>query len=160
MVTSSSPRTASPNSSLNPACNPGAARRLAATPWPAQLILIVSGRAGFSMTPPDLSQLILPARRTNARVTEELIRGLPTRAYRAAIPGFPRRTIGAMAVHLHNSRCTWVRTLGQPHGIAVPQLLVGAEAGKPALVRALRESAAAMEALLKLGCERGGEIPA
>ncbi|MBL8978693.1 MAG: DinB family protein [Gemmatimonadetes bacterium] len=107
-----------------------------------------------------LSDLIGPAWVTNARVTEDLVRALPMRVFRAPIPALPRRTVRAMAVHLHNSRCRWIRTLGQPLGIKVPRLLDPTVAGKPALLRALRESADAMEALFRMACERDGHLPA
>ena len=108
----------------------------------------------------DVYDLILPAWRTNARITSELVRALPPPIFRTAIPGFPRRTVRMMAVHLHNSRCMWLRTLGLPLGIQVPRLVDASWEGKTALLSALRESARAMETLLALGCERGGRIPA
>lgn len=113
----------------------------------------------MSSTPRDLLNLILPAWDTNARVTAELIRALPAPILRAAIPGYPRRTVGMMAVHLHDSRCRWLRTLGEPLGLRVPSLLVSG-AGKTALLRALRQSSRGMAALLALACSRGGRLPA
>ena len=88
--------------------------------------------------PPALPDLILPAWRTNARVTADLVRALPAGVYRAPVPGLPRRTVRMMAAHLHNSRCGWLRTLGQPHDIPVPGRVNPAGEDKPALLRALR----------------------
>jgi uncharacterized damage-inducible protein DinB len=65
-----------------------------------------------------------------------------------------------MAAHLHNSRCGWIRTLGQPLGIQVPRRIDTSWEGKPALLRALRESGDAMEALFSMACERDGHLPA
>ncbi|MBK6779949.1 MAG: DinB family protein [Gemmatimonadetes bacterium] len=109
--------------------------------------------------PPALPDLILPAWRTNARVTADLVRALPAGVYRAPVPGLPRRTVRMMAAHLHNSRCGWLRTLGQPHDIPVPGRVNPAGEDKPALLRALRESARGMEALFRLACEREGQLP-
>ncbi len=109
---------------------------------------------------PALHDLILPAWRTNARVTADLVRALPIQVYRAAVPGMPRRTVRMLAVHLHNSRCGWLRTLGQPHGIRVPRLADPRHEGRPALLRALGESGRGMESLFRLACDRGGQLPA
>ncbi len=108
----------------------------------------------------DLRKLILPAWKTNARITEELIRALPLAVYRAAPPKFPRRTVQAMAVHIHNSRCGWLRTLGEPLGVEVPPRLDPAKASRQELVRELKESAYEMGELLALGCDNDGVIPA
>lgn len=110
-------------------------------------------------TATTLREVILPAWRTNARITEELVRALPTRTLRAPIPGSPRRTVGMLAAHLHNARCMWLRTLGQPLGIQVPALVDRRRCSKRELVQALRRSAVQMEALLRAGCDRGGQVP-
>jgi len=107
----------------------------------------------------DLHDAILPAWRTNALVTERLIRALPRPVYLAAIPGCPRRTVRAVAAHLHNSRCLWLRTLGRPLGIPGPSPVDRRSVSQAELVRALRRSARGMLALLHLGCDRGGSIP-
>ena len=108
--------------------------------------------------PADLRESILAAWRTNNRVTTELIEQLPRALWRDPIPGVPRRTIQAIAVHLHNSRCSWIRILGQEHGIATPARI---EAGStPRQVgAALKRSSGGMLALLELGFEHGGVIP-
>ena len=110
--------------------------------------------------PLALYGLIVPAWTTNARVTTDLVRALPIRVFWAPIPGFPRRTVRMMAAHLHNSRCGWLRTLGQPLGIQVPRQFDPAWEGKPDLVRALRQSGDAMEALFLMACQRSGHLPA
>jgi uncharacterized damage-inducible protein DinB len=106
-----------------------------------------------------LREVILPAWRTNARVTEGLVRAIPPKLLAAPIPGSPRRTVRMLAAHLHNARCMWLRTLGQPLGVQVPSLVDRRRATKRELVQALRRSAAQMEALLVLGCNRGGRVP-
>ncbi len=110
--------------------------------------------------PLALSELIVPAWTTNARVTMDLVRALPLRLFRAPIPGLPKRTVRMTAAHIHNSRCSWLHTLGQPLGIHAPPRIDPAGEGKPALVRALRESGDAMEALLLMACQRNGRLPA
>ncbi|HTS87293.1 MAG TPA: DinB family protein [Gemmatimonadales bacterium] len=107
-----------------------------------------------------LRDLILPAWRTNALITERVVRALPMSVYDAAIPGLSRRTVRSVAAHLHTSRCGWVRTLGSPYGVAVPAGVDRQTVSRAELGQALRQSARAMTALLSLGCERGGRVPA
>lgn len=109
--------------------------------------------------PSALADLVVPAWTTNARITEALVRALPLKVYRAEIPGRPRRTVQMLVAHLHNSRCGWIRTLGEPLGIHPPRVVERREVGRPDLIRALRNSARAMEALFLLACEREGHLP-
>lgn len=106
-----------------------------------------------------LRDSILAAWRTNARVTEQLIARLPAPVYLAQVPGSPHRTIRMIAAHLHNSRCTWIRTLGKPHGLSIPPAVDRRTVTRRDLLRALRLSGRGMLDLLGLGCARGGRIP-
>jgi uncharacterized damage-inducible protein DinB len=53
----------------------------------------------------------------------------------------------------------WIRTLGEPLGIPVPSPVDRLTVTRAELLRALRQSADGMLALLTLGCDRGGRIP-
>jgi len=98
--------------------------------------------------------------RTNNAVNVTLVRGLPPKLWDAAIPGVtPRRTIRHVAAHLHNSRCSWIKTLGSEHGVAVPRRVDHRTVSRAALVPALNESSAGIEALLALGSASGGVVP-
>jgi uncharacterized damage-inducible protein DinB len=107
----------------------------------------------------DLSETIIAAWQTNHRVTVFLIRNLPTAVWEAALPGVPRRTIRMLAGHLHNTRCMWLKTLGRPHGIPVPSSVDRRKVTRRELIGALGRSGRGIEALLKLGCRSGGEVP-
>jgi uncharacterized damage-inducible protein DinB len=109
--------------------------------------------------PLDLRTSILAAWRTNNRVTSELVERLPPALWHVAIPGIPRRTIRAIAAHLHNARCGWLRTLGREHGIPTPARVDQHRATPRQVVAALKRSSAGMEALLELGLSAGGEVP-
>ena len=63
---------------------------------------------------------LIAAWRTNNRVTTKLVQSLPPALWDVAVPGVPRRTIRAIAAHLHNARCGWLKTLGREHGITAP----------------------------------------
>ncbi|MGE5716353.1 MAG: DinB family protein [Acidobacteriota bacterium] len=108
----------------------------------------------------DLAGTIVAAWRTNHRVTVFLVSRLPTAVWTAPIPGTPRKTIRMLGGHLHNSRCMWLKTLGRPHGIPVPPAVDRRKVSRRQLVAALNRSSRGIEALLRLGCSRGGEVPA
>ncbi len=93
------------------------------------------------MLPPlDLHDAVLTAWRTNSRVTDHLIAHLPPVLWSATVPGVRSRTIRAVAAHLHNSRCTWIRTLGHEHGILAPIRVDHRTATARELGRALKRS--------------------
>ena len=109
---------------------------------------------------PDLTATILAAWRTCNNVTVFLVSEIPAAAWDAPVPGFPRKTIRMLAGHLHNSRCMWIATLGRPHGIPVPASVDRRKVTRRRLIAALNRSSRGIEALLGLGCRRGGEVPA
>ena len=108
---------------------------------------------------PDLRPTVLAAWRTNSLVTAHLVEQLPTVLWNASIPGEPRRTVRSIAAHLHNARSRWIRTLGQEHGIAAPQLVDRRKVTRRSLLLALKRSSRGIEALLELGIATGGQIP-
>ncbi len=108
----------------------------------------------------DFAESILAAWRTNHRVTVFLVSHLPAPVWEAAVPGAPRKTIRMLAGHLHNARCMWLKTLGRPHGIPVPPAVDRRKVGRRQLIAALDRSSRGIEALLRLGCRSGGQVPA
>jgi uncharacterized damage-inducible protein DinB len=107
----------------------------------------------------DLGAAILTAWRTNNRVTTYLVEHIPAALWDVPLPGSPRRTVRMIAGHLHNCRCTWLKTLGREHGIAVPAQVDRRDVGRKELVAALGRSGRGMEALLELGIAAGGQVP-
>jgi uncharacterized damage-inducible protein DinB len=107
----------------------------------------------------DLPATILVAWRTNSRVTTYLVEHLPAALWDCEVPGAPRRTVRMIAGHLHNVRCTWLKTLGQEHGIAVPASVDRRTAARRELIAALKRSSKGIEALLALGIAAGGHVP-
>jgi uncharacterized damage-inducible protein DinB len=107
----------------------------------------------------DQQDMLLAAWRTNNRVTVFLVENLSKELWGAAVPGAPRRTVRMIAGHIHNARCTWIKTLGKEHGIAVPRPVNRHTVGPKELIRALGRSSPGIISLLTLGCDRGGTIP-
>jgi uncharacterized damage-inducible protein DinB len=115
---------------------------------------------GFAMaSPPDLSASIFSAWRTTNRVTAYLIEQIPPGLWAAAVPGVPRRTIRMIAGHLHNARCSWIRTLGREYGVAVPDRVDQRTVSRRTLVAALKHSSRGIEALLRLALAADGVLP-
>jgi uncharacterized damage-inducible protein DinB len=108
----------------------------------------------------DLVETILAAWQTNHQVTVFLVNHIPTALWEAAVPGAPRKTVRMLAGHLHNVRCMWLKTLGQPHGIQVPFSVDRRKVTRRELIAALNKSSRGIESLLRLGCRCGGKIPA
>ena len=107
----------------------------------------------------DLAAAIRDAWTTNHRATVLLVGSVPAAAWAAPAPGLPRRSIRVIAAHIHNSRCGWLRTLGAPHGIGVPDRVDKRTVTPRRLVAALNRSGRAMGQLLALGARHGGRIP-
>lgn len=108
---------------------------------------------------PDLAASLLSAWRTNNQVTMRLIGDLPSELWDLSVPEAGRRTVRAIAAHLHNSRCGWLKTLGREHGITTPARVDHHGVTIRQLVAALPRSGAGMEALLELGLASGGRVP-
>ena len=64
-----------------------------------------------------------------------------------------------IAAHLHNSRCSWVRTLGSEHGVTVPDRVDRRHVTRRQLAAALGRSSDGIECLLELGLTAGGDVP-
>jgi uncharacterized damage-inducible protein DinB len=107
----------------------------------------------------DISATILSAWRTNNRITLGLVQQLPPALWNAPIPGVPRRTVRTIAAHLHNSRCSWIKTLGREHGVRAPLRVDQRKVSRAQLAVALERSSRGMEALLNLGFAAGGVLP-
>jgi len=107
----------------------------------------------------DTNQALIDAWRTNNRVTTYLIENLPSELWAENVPSMPRRTVRSIAAHFHNSRCGWIRSLGERHGVAVPERVDARTVRQSQLPRALGRSSEGMIALIRLGAERGGSVP-
>lgn len=106
-----------------------------------------------------LDTTLLASWRTNSRVTSYLVEHLPAPLWGASVPGAPRRTIRMIAGHVHNARCTWLRTLGREHGLSIPALVDRRTVTRRELLSALGRSSKGIEALLRLGLAAGGHVP-
>jgi len=102
---------------------------------------------------------VADAWRINARVTALLVGALPPEVWPLPLPGSPRRSVGALAAHLHNTRRLWLKALGPAHGIPLPAPVPPRAATHPQVLAALAASEAAIEHLLRAGIAAGGRFP-
>jgi uncharacterized damage-inducible protein DinB len=102
---------------------------------------------------------LIAAWRTNNRATVFLVEHLPAGLWSKQVPGIPRLTVGMIAAHLHNSRCTWIKSLGARHGVKAPRLVDLRRVRPRELVKALERSSEGMVQLIQLGMARGGRVP-
>lgn len=102
---------------------------------------------------------LIAAWRTNNRVTVYLIEQLPPELWSMNVPGSPRRTVRMLAAHIHNARCSWIKMIGERHGVAVPGSVDGRTVRPAELKRALERSSRGMIELIRLGLSRDGAIP-
>jgi uncharacterized damage-inducible protein DinB len=102
---------------------------------------------------------LIAAWRTNNRITVYLIEHLPPELWSMNVPGSPRRTVRMLAAHIHNARCSWIKMIGERHGVAVPGSVDGRTVRPSELKRALERSSRGMIELIRLGLSRDGAIP-
>lgn len=104
----------------------------------------------------ELPEAILQSWRTGSRATRFLVEGLPDEVWGEKLPGMPRRTIRMICGHLHNCRCMYVKGLGKPFGLAVPEKVDRYRVERVELVAALEESEAAVSSLIRAILDDGG----
>jgi uncharacterized damage-inducible protein DinB len=107
----------------------------------------------------DLGESILGAWRTSSRTTAYLIEQIPAELWSAKVPGVPTRSVRSIAAHLHNSRCSWIKTLGREHGVRAPAAVDHHRVTERRLLAALPKSADGIAAVLALGLRAGGSVP-
>jgi uncharacterized damage-inducible protein DinB len=111
------------------------------------------------MPKPAQAESVVAAWRTNNRATIFLVENLPPTVWASPVPGVPRLTVGMIAAHIHNSRCSWIKSLGARHGIKAPPRVDLRRVRPPQLARALARSSQGIVRLIELGAARGGRVP-
>jgi uncharacterized damage-inducible protein DinB len=102
---------------------------------------------------------LIAAWRTNNRATVYLVEHLPATVWWEQVPGIARLTPGMIAAHIHNSRCSWIKSLGASHGVKVPRLVDLRRVSQAKLIKALSRSSEGMVELIELGIANGGRVP-
>jgi uncharacterized damage-inducible protein DinB len=102
---------------------------------------------------------VIAAWRTSNRATTYLVEQLPVELWSMEVPGCARQTVGMIAAHIHNARCSWIRSIGGRHGVEVPKRVDARRVRPRPLVQALGRSSRGIVALIELGIARGGHVP-
>ena len=102
---------------------------------------------------------IIAAWGTTNRATAYLVEQLPVAVWSKPVPGISRLTVRMIAAHIHNCRCSWIRSIGARHGVKVPRVVDSRRVGPKELLRALSRSSKGMIDLIELGIARGGHVP-
>lgn len=123
----------------------------------------MSERSGLessrSADAPSGSAALVDAWRINARVTSFLVEHLTPDMWHAALSSSPRRPVARIAVHLHNARRLWLKSLGRATGATITPLLPPTRTTAAQLLPALAQSGAAIEAMIDAGIRNGGRFP-
>jgi len=92
----------------------------------------------------DFHNGILNAWKTTNRTTVFLLEHIPADLWNEKIPGSPRRTVGTIARHIHNSRCGWIKNIGNNQTVKTPALVDIYRADRAEVIAALSRSGRAM----------------
>jgi uncharacterized damage-inducible protein DinB len=105
----------------------------------------------------DLARAAMHTLATNNRVDIFPLENLSDELWSAKVPG-AAKTIRAIAVHIHNVRCMWVKMLGRKLGVRPPRSLDRSRATRPEAMAAFRESHAALARILEAGLAAGCKV--
>jgi uncharacterized damage-inducible protein DinB len=106
-----------------------------------------------------VEESVSKAWRINCRATAFLVERLPAALWPLALPGSPRRTVRGMAVHLHDGRCLWMKSLARGTEIAVPRRLGRGDVPQADVLAALATSGEALQRLFEAAFRNGGRFP-
>ena len=107
----------------------------------------------------DLTEALLRTWEVTHKVSVYLIKNLPPDVWNKRIPGYSRKTIGMLAIHLHNTRCMWIKSIRNEKSRKT-LARVGAHLGtRKEVLTALDQSHEAMLNLLGICIDNGGRLP-
>ena len=107
----------------------------------------------------DLVEASLKTWEVSNQVSVYLIKNISTDLWNKRIPGFPRKTIGMLAIHLHNARCMWIKSIVKEK---IKKTLVRIDpyhGTRKEVIIALKGSNEAMLNLLGNCIDNGGQLP-
>ncbi|HYC85457.1 MAG TPA: DinB family protein, partial [Chryseosolibacter sp.] len=102
---------------------------------------------------------LLNAWKTNNQVSVYLIENIPAELWRKKVPGYTRKSIGSLALHLHNVRYYWIKALSHERDLTRFQRISNADATRKQVLRGLKQSHRAMLKLLTVCLKHGGKLP-
>jgi uncharacterized damage-inducible protein DinB len=109
---------------------------------------------------PDLTKALLDCWRTTNQTTIHLVKIIAPGLWTKRIPGYRNKTIGMLAIHLHNARCMWIKSIAGKNYKERPGAVHSRKGTKREVLAALNQSSDAMLSLLESCLENGGRLPA
>jgi len=107
----------------------------------------------------DLAEALLKTWEISNQVTVFLIKNIPPDLWNKKIPGYPRKTIGMLAIHLHNARCMWLKSIVKQKLNKTLARIDPYRGTRKEVMIALNESNRAMLSLLSNCIDIGGQLP-
>ena len=107
----------------------------------------------------DLTEALLETWKTANQITVYLVKNIPPRLWEKRIPGYPRKTVGMLAVHIHNVRYMWIKSIGKATYRKTVTRIAPMEGTRKELLVALTQSSDVMLNLLKDCIENRGLLP-
>jgi len=107
----------------------------------------------------SLTQAIVDCWLITNQTTIFLVKTLPPGLWKQIIPGYAHKSIGSVAIHLHNARCSWIKQLAGKSQSKDLALLSAHHGTQKQLLTALNRSNKAMVNLLKASLDNDGRLP-
>lgn len=107
----------------------------------------------------DTRRAVLDTWKTGNRLTTYLLERLPDPFWGMKVPGYSQKTVRMIGGHIHNTRCMWIKKVGDRFDIAVPEPVDRYRVGREHLVEALDRSSEQVLLLLRKGLDAGGKLP-
>lgn len=116
-------------------------------------------RAKAEAAPFVVTDALIGAFATNHRINLYLLEHLPEAAWSAPTPNGKGRTIPAILAHMHNVRLMWLKAVGLPEGVTMPDKLE-ADAGltREQVRESFTASWQALEAVLRAALTTDGRV--
>ncbi len=102
------------------------------------------------------AEALVDAFATNEKINRYLLENLDEAAWRTEPPGGKGRNIAAIVAHIHNVRVMWLKTCAK--GSHIPEQLDRARVTRAQALKALGESAAALQAMIAEAAAGDGRI--
>jgi uncharacterized damage-inducible protein DinB len=107
----------------------------------------------------DFRDAILNTWKTTNRTTVFLLEYIPKVLWNEKIPASPRRTVGMIARHIHNSRCSWIKAIGKDQTVKTLVPVDSYRADRAEVIGALNRISQAMLKLFRVSFDSGGKLP-
>jgi len=107
----------------------------------------------------DLTEALRKTWEVTNQVSVFLVKNISPDLWNKRIPGYPRKTIGMLAIHLHNARCMWIKSIGKEKFMKTLARIDPYQGTRKEVMVALNQSNEAMLNLLSHCIDNGGQLP-